>query len=391
MSGKVAFWANDEQEALRGLGLLARISYLQVFRWRVNRATGVVGGTGKGAKLSYRAIAEEVGFDPDWGSTKAKWRPRKGELQAALGELERAGLIADAGSSKERGLIKKLLLVPGVQESVQKGNPTGTPQEPHSDEPHHGPHVERHGDPHAKNNPLGNNFSGLSNTDGDMSPTGNDVGNATGNDTRNRTEEISRSPTPQVLINNSSSRAQSNNPRARVELLRAAFAEMQDGGVPRFDTRHLDSPGTTEMLEAFVAAGVTPSDIHAVVDAKWAKTHFRSPTYVRDAVLDRVQQRPRPPTPAQPRIPHWFESQEGIEEHAPTVGVNQADFMNRFREGSGLLDWLPFERAVFKAARTAGDEALRQWLAERQQHEARQARQPQHVSKYADKGKQGTT
>jgi hypothetical protein len=80
---------------------------------------------GGGAKVGYQALAESAGFDPDRGSKRRTWRPSKGELRSAVGELVRCGLLADAGSNRHVGLVFFCCLA-SVDKSVKNMNDTGT-------------------------------------------------------------------------------------------------------------------------------------------------------------------------------------------------------------------------------------------------------------------------
>ncbi|MEW8052735.1 MAG: hypothetical protein AB2809_20440, partial [Candidatus Thiodiazotropha sp.] len=95
-------------------------------------STGLVGGPDR--CLSYAAIAKDVDFIPDNGSHQKARKPSKEKLRAVMRELMRAGLIKDAGSSLRDGLIIKCVLA-NTDDSAQKRNPTGTPQEPHKGNP----------------------------------------------------------------------------------------------------------------------------------------------------------------------------------------------------------------------------------------------------------------
>ena len=120
-----------EHYALRGLSLLAQIIYLKVFRRRMDYRTGIAGG--RGCKIDYQCIADEVGFVPDAHSTRRRWLPTKGEVRAAIDELERprrvldgmdgkiVQLLSDAGSGQWDGYVKTLVLAVRDQ-SVKKQN-----------------------------------------------------------------------------------------------------------------------------------------------------------------------------------------------------------------------------------------------------------------------------
>lgn len=157
-------WNDNEDHALQGCSLLAQIIYLRGIRRHMNYQTGIAGNP-KVRKLSLSGLADIARFEPDWGSRKPAWTASKEEVRAALEELKRSGLIQDSGSSLKNGLIFFLPLA-DTNKSVQKRNPTGTPQEPHNSEPHE-----------------------------EMS---NDAGSVDRNPTRNPTDEKPRNPTHQI-------------------------------------------------------------------------------------------------------------------------------------------------------------------------------------------------
>jgi hypothetical protein len=157
-------WNDNEDHALQGCSLLAQIIYLRGIRRHMNYQTGIAGNP-KVRKLSLSGLADIARFEPDWGSRKPAWSASKEEVRAALEELKRSGLIQDSGSSLKDGLIFFLPLA-DANKSVQKRNPTGTPQEPHNSEPHE-----------------------------EMS---NGAGSVDRNPTRNPTDEKPRNPTHQI-------------------------------------------------------------------------------------------------------------------------------------------------------------------------------------------------
>ena len=136
-----AKWNDWEHQALRGLSLLAQLLYLRVFRWRMNYRTGISGGPGN--RITQRTLIEEVGFVPDPRSTKKAWAPTRGEVRAALAELERPRvldpdsepviLLLDAGSSLENGLVKKLPLADVDGSAQNMNNQRATNERPMND------------------------------------------------------------------------------------------------------------------------------------------------------------------------------------------------------------------------------------------------------------------
>lgn len=134
-------WNDDEQAALRGLSMLAQLIYLRVFRRRMDYRTGIAGGLGH--RITATSIAEEVAFIPDPRSTKKPWVPTRGEIRAAIAELERprpidgdpewrVSLLVEAGSRLDTGYVKQLPLADRGA-SVQKMNNPRAPQEQPTD------------------------------------------------------------------------------------------------------------------------------------------------------------------------------------------------------------------------------------------------------------------
>lgn len=108
---KVYQWSDSENEKLRGLSMLAQLVYLRCLRPYVDIDTGIAPANGR--IICYEMMRDELQFIPDFGSTKKRWVPTGGQLRAAISELERAGLIEDAGSGVRAGIIKKLCLARG--------------------------------------------------------------------------------------------------------------------------------------------------------------------------------------------------------------------------------------------------------------------------------------
>lgn len=144
-------------------------------------------GRSQGCSISLPGLSGIARFEPDWGSRKPAWSPTKEEIRAALDELKRAGLIVDEGSNLRDGLIFFLPMA-DTHQSVQKRNPTGTPQEPHEIEPH-----EENVIPPIEN-------SGIENR----------------NPIRNPTEQEARNPTRQET--GKKKKKKEENARARISL-----------------------------------------------------------------------------------------------------------------------------------------------------------------------------
>jgi len=158
-------WSSGEDDRLQGLSMLSQLIYLRVLRVKMDYSTGIAGGLRGKNIIRYSMIAERVGYVPDRGSNRAAWLPTRDEMRCSLSELERAGLIEDAGSNMQLGIIKKLVLALRGQ-SVQNMNPTGTPRK----------------------NPTGN-------------PTGNPSGNAGYSDMSDTTSNIEKERgTPQHQV-----------------------------------------------------------------------------------------------------------------------------------------------------------------------------------------------
>lgn len=162
-------WNDDEDAALQGLTSEAQVIYLRGFRRYMDYRTGVAGGPAR--KLSYRALAELIAVDPDWGSQRRRAEtPTLGRVRARVAELERAGLVVNHGSSRSRGLVFKLPLADAGLVRPEK-------------EQHREQHKEQHREPHS------GNVVNLPKTR-EIAPVEqgrNSTGSNTGNDTRNNT------------------------------------------------------------------------------------------------------------------------------------------------------------------------------------------------------------
>lgn len=162
-------WNDDEDAALQGLTPEAQIIYLRGFRRYMNYGTGIAGGHAR--KLSYRALAELISVDPDWGSKRPRCEsPSLGYVRARVAELERVGLVVNRNSSRSLGLIFKLPLAD-----------TGLvrPEKEQHKEQHREPHKEQHSNNVVK---LPNN-KGIAASESE----GNNTGSDTRNNTRNNT------------------------------------------------------------------------------------------------------------------------------------------------------------------------------------------------------------
>lgn len=132
-------WNDREHEALRGLSMLAQLLYLRVFRRRMNYHTAIAGGPGR--HINTQSLMEDVAFIPDTRSNKKAWRPTRGELRAAIAELERPRwldpddqepvvLLLDMGSTKDEGYVKKCVLADTDSSAQNMNNPRTTQEQP---------------------------------------------------------------------------------------------------------------------------------------------------------------------------------------------------------------------------------------------------------------------
>lgn len=162
-------WNDAEDEALQGLTPEAQVIYLRGFRRYMDYRTGVAGGYAR--KLSYRALAELIAVDPDWGSQRKRAdTPTLGRARALVAELERAGLVINHRSSRSAGLVFKLPLADTGSVRPEK-------------EQHKEQHRERHKEPHS-----GKVVNLLKEREIVPDQKGrNYTGSDTGNDTRNNT------------------------------------------------------------------------------------------------------------------------------------------------------------------------------------------------------------
>lgn len=83
-------WNDEENYALLGLPLLARVVYWQCFRCYMDYDTGIVGVA---RRISYQMMAEICEFTPDKGSKQPHYRPTREQLRAAVRQLQRKGLL----------------------------------------------------------------------------------------------------------------------------------------------------------------------------------------------------------------------------------------------------------------------------------------------------------
>lgn len=162
-------WNDAEDEALQGLTPEAQVIYLRGFRRYMDYRTGVAGGRAR--KLSYRALAELIAVDPDWGSQRKRAEvPTLGRVRARVAELERAGLVVNHESSRSLGLVFKLPLADVGSVRPEK-------------EQHKEQYKEQHKEPHSGkvvNLPKTREIMPLS-------EVANSAGNDARNDTRNNT------------------------------------------------------------------------------------------------------------------------------------------------------------------------------------------------------------
>ncbi|MCG8004678.1 MAG: hypothetical protein JAY88_14660 [Candidatus Thiodiazotropha lotti] len=246
-------WNEEEQLALYGLSLLARVVYLQVLRWRMDYATGIVGGPGR--RLSYMAIAETVDFIPDKGSNVSPDKPSKGRLRAVLRELVRSGLIEDAGSSKQAGLVLRCLLA-DTDQSAKNMNDTGTTQERHS-----------------------RNSTGSSNNNNNLGQR-NDTG------TTQHFSSMSATPPISGLSENNSVAAEYIYPRACVDQRNGIYAALHKY-FSNYQSQ-LSMPALERMVDNWVEQGVHGQHVErAVLSIRQRAAGFScGPMYIRDAVID---------------------------------------------------------------------------------------------------------
>lgn len=162
-------WNDAEDEALQGLTPEAQVIYLRGFRRYMDYRTGVAGGSAR--KLSYRALAELIAVDPDWGSQRKRAQtPTLGVVRARVAELERAGLVVNHGSCRTLGLVFKLPLADAGSVRPEK-------------EQHREQHKEQHREPHSGNVvnlPKKQDITAVE-------AGGNSIRNDTGNDARSNT------------------------------------------------------------------------------------------------------------------------------------------------------------------------------------------------------------
>ncbi|GAA3555948.1 hypothetical protein [Marinobacter xestospongiae] len=162
-------WNDAEDEALQGLTPEAQVIYLRGFRRYMDYRTGVAGGPAR--KLSYRALAELIHVDPDWGSQrKREDAPTLGRVRARVAELERAGLVVNHDSSRSRGLVFKLPLADRGLVRPEK-------------EQHREPHKEQHREQHSGNVVNLQKLQEFCEPEQGGNHAGSNTGNGTGNNT----------------------------------------------------------------------------------------------------------------------------------------------------------------------------------------------------------------
>ncbi len=165
-------WNDAEDGALQGLSAEAQVIYLRGFRRYMNYATGVAGGPAR--KLSYKALAELISVDPDWGSQRSRTdTPTVGRVRARVAELERAGLVVNHDSCRSKGLVFKLPLADvGLVRSEK---------EQHREQ-HKEPHREQHSGK-VVNLPKKQEIT-------PVTTEGSNTGNNTGSNARNNTHQV---------------------------------------------------------------------------------------------------------------------------------------------------------------------------------------------------------
>lgn len=127
-------WNDREDAALQGLTPEAQVIYLRGFRRYMNYSSGVAGGRIR--KLSYKALAELISVEPDWGSRRVRGEaPTRGRVRARIAELERAGLVVDHGSCRALGLIFRLPLADTGFVYPEKEQPKEQPGEKPEEQP----------------------------------------------------------------------------------------------------------------------------------------------------------------------------------------------------------------------------------------------------------------
>lgn len=162
-------WNDDEDAALQGLTPEAQVVYLRGFRRYMNYGTGIAGGHAR--KLSYRALAELIAVDPDWGSKRKRCEPPSlGCVRARVAELERVGLVVNYNSSRSLGLVFKLPLADTGLVRPEK-------------EQHMEQHKEQPKEQHVNNVVKLPNNKGITVAEGE----GNNTRSDTRNNTRNNT------------------------------------------------------------------------------------------------------------------------------------------------------------------------------------------------------------
>ena len=135
--------SETEYEITRGLSTLAQIIYFRVFRRHMNYHTGVVGDPQH--RISWKTLQRECAFTPDVRSKKPPYAPTRGEIRAAIAELERqrdygepigvTAVVEDQGSSYESGYLKRLLWAELDSSGQNMNNPRTTPEQPHNNNP----------------------------------------------------------------------------------------------------------------------------------------------------------------------------------------------------------------------------------------------------------------
>lgn len=117
-------WNAQEEAALLGLPLLARVLYLQGLRRHMDYATGLVGAT---RRISYQGLREVAFVEPGPGRQGAG-SPSLKAIRVAIEQLIRAGLVASRGSDKQLIFLCPLADVEHSTQKQQGSNRAGTGQ-----------------------------------------------------------------------------------------------------------------------------------------------------------------------------------------------------------------------------------------------------------------------
>ena len=122
-------WNDSEDRALQGLSVEAQIMYLRGIRRYMDYGCGIAGG--KSRKINYQGLGEILMQCPDPGSTVRTKKPTRDFLRARLKELKRAGLVRDAGSNRDVGLVLHLPIADTAAARLKKEPHEHAPGEQH--------------------------------------------------------------------------------------------------------------------------------------------------------------------------------------------------------------------------------------------------------------------